>query len=214
MASAPITDPLVFIRALWPDVRLWSKEVEILESVRCNGETFVTAANKMGKDYTAGLLALCAFLRPRLFLLRPEDQPPPPVNGVTPSVKIITTSVKDDHLDDLWGEIDRFVRTCRLPLLAEKGGPLRYLHREIRMVRDGAEERDSYLKAEVAKKGEGRAGHHADYTLLIGDESSGLDDDVYTMAQGWAKRMLFIGNPNPCSTFFYRFVKAGDLLAT
>jgi hypothetical protein len=32
------------------------------------------------------------------------------------------------------------------------------------------------------------------------------------MAQGWAKRMLFLGNPNPCDSFYRKMCDAGDLV--
>lgn len=209
-------DPFAYLRMMWPSVENYDRQREIVDSVRWNDETYVTAGNKLGKDYIAGELVLGAFTNPAAFLLRPDERLPVPADGTFPNVKIITTSVTDDHLDDLWGEIDRFIRLARFPLLVEDGGSLMYNHREIRRVVDGRVMKDSYLKSEVSRTGEGatsRAGHHADYTLLVGDEASGLDDYVYDMAQGWAKRMLFIGNPNRCQNFFKRGVKAGDLLA-
>ncbi len=56
------------------------------------------------------------------------------------------------------------------------------------------------------------AGHHAPHTLCIIDEASGVDQVVYDMQQGWAKRLLVISNPNPTQNFFYKAVEAGDLL--
>ena len=71
----------------------------------------------------------------------------------------------------------------------------------------------NYLVGMVYDDPEKMAGHHADWTLFIGDESSGLDDKSYEMAQGWAKHMLLIGNCNPCANFFKRGIQAGDLEA-
>jgi len=71
----------------------------------------------------------------------------------------------------------------------------------------------NYLVGRVSQKGEGLAGHHAEFTMFVGDEASGLDNEAYQAAQGWAKYMLIIGNPNPTRNFFYRAVTAGDLLA-
>ena len=192
-------DPIKLQQLLWPHVTFTGYQKDIIYSVEENDETYVPAANMMGKDFTAGFIALSYFLRHR-------------------PVRVITTSVKDEHLDVLWGEIDRYIRTARHPvtgeencLVAERGGPLIYLHQEIRRVYKGVEEKDSYLKGQVSKKGEGMAGHHAPFTLMIADEASGVDDIVHNMSQGWAKRMLMIGNPNPCTNFFRRGVAAGDL---
>ena len=197
-------DPLALAGILWPKnnpndplnpkgLQFYDKQIEIIRSVWQDAKTYVPAGNKLGKDFIAGFIALAFFLTHR-------------------PVKIITTSVKDEHLDVLWGEIDRFIRTCRYPMLAKDGGPLVYLHQEIRRVVNGVEEMDSYLKGQVSKKGEGMAGHHAAHTLIIMDEASGVDEVVYEMAQGWAAHMLIIGNPNPCINFFKRGVFAGDLV--
>lgn len=62
-------------------------------------------------------------------------------------------------------------------------------------------------------KGEAKAGHHAKHTLLICDEASGLDDDVYTQGATWANHMLMIRNPHECRNFYRRGVEAGDVKA-
>lgn len=138
-----------------------------------------------------------------------------------PVSRVITTSVKDDHLRVLWGEIGRFILESTVPLTADKGGPLVVNHRDIRKLIIGPDGRPtsdlcpiSYLRGMVSERGEGMAGHHAPHTLGIGDESSGIDDTVYTQMGTWAASMLFIGNPNPpgaTNRFFYEQVRAGDL---
>ncbi len=179
---------------MWPHVTFYDKEWEIIYSVEDNDETYVPAGNMLGKDYTAGFIAVKQFL-------------------CNEEVRIITTSVKDDHLRVLWGEIGRFIQSAAYPLERDKGGPLIINHRDIRKVVRGEECKISYLRGMVSEKGEGMAGHHAKYTLMIGDEASGIDDLVYTQGDTWAKKKLFIGNPNPCENFFKKAVKAGDLLA-
>ena len=178
--------------ALWPHVTFYDRQWEIVDSVERNDETYVPAGNMLGKDFVTGFICVAEFLRHRI-------------------ARIVTTSVKDDHLRVLWGEINRFINTSRLPLRTEDGGPLIVNHRDVTKVVNGARCSISYLRGMVSAKGEGLAGHHAPYTLGVGDEASGLDDEVYKQFQGWAKRMLFIGNPNPCANFFFRGVEAGDL---
>jgi hypothetical protein len=163
----------------------------------------------LGKDFVAGFIAVVGFL-------------------MHPVCRIVTTSVKDDHLRVLWGEIGRFIQSARVPLDSTKGGPLILNHRDIRKVHlpgvvlpDGriVTEREvcsiSYLRGMVSEKGEGMAGHHAPWTLIIIDEASGVDDLVYTQADTWARRKLIIGNPNPCppTHFFYKGCEGGDLYA-
>lgn len=161
-----------------------------------------------GKDFVAGFIALGAFLAPSVFL---------GTGRLSHEVRVVTTSVKDDHLRVLWGEIGRFIQSCRYPLRREKGGPLVVNHRDLRkMVGPPGEQVEckiSYCRGMVSERGEGMAGHHAAYTLCIADEASGVDDLVYTQQATWARRFLAIGNPNPCENFFRRGVKQGDLLA-
>lgn len=192
-------DPVEFAGLLWPHVRLYDKQRESLWSVRDVPETFIVAGNKLGKDFLSGIAVLWAFLTHR-------------------EVRIITTSVKDDHLRVLWGEIGRFIQTSRYPLRREHGGPLVCNHRDIRKVfLDGPHRGEicdiSYLRGMVSEKGEGMAGHHAAWTLAVMDEASGVDDAVYTQCGTWAKRILAFGNPNSCAPtqFFRKNVEAGDL---
>ena len=189
--------PFALKQLLWPNVRFFNKQVEVIESVRDNVETYVPAGNMLGKDFVTGFIVLWTFLSWR-------------------NVKIVTTSATDLQLDVLWGEIDWFIRQSVYPLLHPRG-PLVYNNRELRKVIDGVVNQDIYACSRVVtsgKKGEGLSGHHQEHTLFVGDEASGLPDVAYEMAQGWAKRFLFIGNPNPCNNFFKKGVEAGDLIAS
>ncbi len=187
-------DPLAFAAAFWPDVKFYREQKEIILSVRDNDETVVVAANMVGKDFVAGWVALAEFLR-------------------HPVARVVTTSVKDDHLRVLWGEIMRFIQTCKVPLLVKDGGPLIVNFRDVRKVVNGAPCPISYLRGMVSERGEGMAGHHAPYTLGVIDEASGVDDTVYAQMSTWARRKLIFGNPNPCENFFRKAVEAGDLEA-
>jgi hypothetical protein len=96
----------------------------------------------------------------------------------------------------------------------KKGGPLVINHRDIRKlvdVENKIECKISYLRGMVSKQGEGLAGHHAAYTLIIGDESSGLENVVYDMACTWARRHLYIGNPNECQNWWRAACEAGTV---
>lgn len=189
-----ITDPFCFCAYYWPHVNFYDKQIEVIESVRDNDETFVPAGNMLGKDFVAGFIALWYFL-------------------VHDECRVVTTSVKDDHLRVLWGEIGRYIQTARIPLTRDKGGPLIVNHRDIRKLRGGVECKISYLRGMVSERGEGMAGHHAEANLGIIDEASGVDDLVYTQMGTWAKRILAFGNPNPCDNFFRKLIREGDVLA-
>ena len=192
-----LIDPFALKDLLWPDVYFYDAQVRIIESYVANDETFVVAGNKLGKDFVSGFICLHCVLASVL---------------AHQTCRVVTTSVKDDHLRVLWGEIGRFVQTARHPL-AYPHGPLVVNHRDVRLVVGGRQCQVSYLRGMVSKLGEGMAGHHAERTLLVMDECSGIDDEVYDQGRTWAKRVLGIGNPNPCSNFFFKAVKGGDILA-
>jgi hypothetical protein len=158
----------------------------------------ITGVGANVKDYVTGYICLSRFLRSMIL-------------GRT--CRVVTTSVAEHHLTVLWAEITRFLTTCKYPLLAKHGGPLTVNHMEVRRASEkDAKNPINYLVGRVSAKGEGLAGHHAEDTLAVGDEASGVDENAYKMFQGWAKRMLFIGNPNNCSNFFQRGVELGDLI--
>jgi hypothetical protein len=204
-------DPLKMQYALWPEVQMYSKQRETIYSVRDNIETYVPAGNMLGKDFVTGFIVLWFFL-----VHYPDRLANGPYDRSRNWVRVITTSVKDRHLDVLWAEIAKFVATAKIPLTAKLGGPLVLTTHELRHVSELGEmggNAGNYIKGQVSAKGEGMQGHHAEHTLFVCDEASGVDDEVYTMASTWFKRALIIGNPHPCANFFYRGVKGGDLVA-
>ncbi len=184
--------------ALWPDAVFYDKQVEIVDSVENNDETYVVAGNALGKDWVASNICLNIMLR----CIK---------EGKT--CRIVTTSVKEDHIDVLWGEIGRWVSTCVTPLTHTEGGPL--VVNNLQITR--ASERDvknpyNYLKGMVAGDDmDALSGHHADVTLAVGDEASGLKDAMYNKMSGWMKRFLAFGNPHSCSNFWRRAIEAGDV---
>lgn len=190
-------DPLLVAATLWPDVVFYDRQIEVIEAVRDCDETVVVAGHQLGKDYVSGFICLWFYL-------------------CHPVCRIVTTSVKHDHLRVLWGEIGRFVQNAALPLSATDGGPLVLNHWDLRKVVRGEVCPISYLRGMVSEKGEGLAGHHAPHTLLVIDEASGVEDVAYERGTTWAKRVLAFGNPyppGPGCTFFRNAVKQGDILA-
>lgn len=184
-------DPLKFQKAYWPHINLYDKQRELLYSSVTNKETYAPAGTELGKDFTAALIVLYHFI-------------------AFPETRIITTSVADEHLDVMWGEINRFIDTSVVPLDSKNGGPLVIKYHEIQKIVGGKVCKISYLKGMVAKKGEKMAGHHARHTLLVADECSGIDDDIYAKCSTWADHMVFLGNPYDCDNFFKRAVEHHD----
>lgn len=213
---SPLIDPIALGKILWPHVKFYREQQQIIYSVWDNDETYVPAGNMLGKDFVAAFIALVFFLTR------------------TPC-RVITTSVDHTQLEGvLWGEIRRYINECSYPLDVASGGPLVINHLHIRKAipildaegqPTGATQIDglSYLIGRVAAKGEGMLGHHIaktgdmiPRTLFIADEASGCDDTSYERADTWAERKLIIGNcyqPAGGTNFFKRGVLGGDILA-
>lgn len=187
-------DPLVFIETFWPDVRLYDKQREVIYSVWNNDETYCPAGNQLGKDYVSGLIALVFFL-------------------TRPQARVVTSSVDEGQLGKvLWGEIHNFIQTSKYAL------PLKVGHMEIGKLINGELDPKSYIIGRVARVDEGLLGHHLpkwhDYlptTLMIYDEASGVRDEFKPKTDTWAHRTLVIGNPFPCTNFFFQASKKGDI---
>lgn len=189
------SDPLGFIHTCWPDVRVYDRQAEVIESVRDNDWTVVPAGNDLGKDFIAALTALWFFCsRSPCF--------------------VVTSSVDGSQLEAvLWGEIRKFIRESVVPL------PIQENHLLLRQYLRGEIEPQSRMEGRVVKVGEGLLGRHIPkrpphwlpMTLVIFDECSAIDDICYDTSDTWAHRGLIIGNPYPCENFFRRFVDAGDV---
>ena len=189
------TDPIRFAKVFWPDVYFYDLQREMIYSCEFNIETYLKSCNQAGKDYTAGFIILKQFM-------------------CHPVARIIPTSIKDDHLRVLEGELTRWINTSKFPLRVEDGGILKVNHRDIRKLQPGGKMCEiSYIRLMVSEKGEGMAGHHAPYTMVVGDEASGLDNQVKDQSQGWAKRALWFGNPNQCENFYRKGCDEGDVLS-
>lgn len=194
-------DPIEFGKLCWPHVSFYREQKDIIYSVRNNDETYVPAGNMLGKDFVAAFITIWFFV---------SRHP----------CKIVTTSVKDMHLNVLWGEIAKFVRTSKYPLEASRNGPLLINNNGMRKVVKGQIHKDSYVMRMVAteRSMESFQGHHVTpdpgepidnvpRNMFVADEASGLLDMYYQMASTWAKRMFIFGNTWPCMNFFYRAVK-------
>lgn len=201
MISITKTDPLKLSRVMWPSTEYYRKQLDIMYSVEENVETFVYSANKMGKDFIASRIILLSVVRCHLA-------------GMT--WRIVTTSGTKRHLDVLWGEIDSAIRMSALPLRHNRGGFLVCNTCQIQPVINGEINELCYVQGLVVtneNKGEGLSGHHADFTLFVGDEASSLRTIAYEMAQGWAKRFLIFGNCNECQNFYRKAWDIGDIAA-
>lgn len=201
-AITSLRDPKKLQKALWPHLYFYDRQWEVIYSFWENDETVVPAGNMLGKDFTAGWIAVAAFITRY------------PCRGVT-------TSAKDDHLRVLWGEVNQHVASCKFPLDSKQGGPLIINHQEIRRVNNGNVRcPKSYLKGLVAAPDSIAAmqGHHIANTgdgvwktFFMSDESSSVPDEYFPMVDTWANRKLIFGNTWECHNYFRRAVDQGDL---
>lgn len=194
-------DPLKFQELMWPHVRFYKKQVEVIYSHVYDDETVVPAGNMLGKDFVAGFLCVYDILTRH------------PFRGVT-------TSAGDDHLDVLWGEINRFIQTAKYPLDHRDGGPLICQSKNIYKIYNGKRCPLSYLRGMVAGPDnlDKMAGHHIANrgdgvyrTSWYCDEAASVNDEFYKRVRPWARRIFIFGNPWPCENFFKRGVKGGDI---
>jgi phage terminase large subunit len=179
------------IRRLWPEpdfhtayqadpaswgrdvlgVHLWSKQVEILESVRDHERTAVRSANGVGKTFDAAAAALW-------FL------------NTFPDSRVITTATTWPQVEKLlWHEIGRLHRHALRPLAGK------LLQTELRLP-DGRYALGLSTKPEHL---ESFQGHHAPNILLVFDEASGIPAAVFEAGEGYmttaGAKQLLIGNP-------------------
>jgi|TARA_R110002110_G_scaffold145775_8_gene335385 hypothetical protein len=191
---ANVMDPIKFKDLCWPELEFYKEQRDICYSVRDNEETFVPAGNELGKDFISAFICLWFFCSRR-------------------PARIVTTSPQSGQLEDvLWGEIRRFIDSSRYKL------PLQYNHMKIRQQRtDGTLQPLAELVGRVTQKGEAMLGRHIPYglggiptTLAVFDEASGMDNTAYETCDTWTHRKLIIGNPYPCTNFFFNGVKEGD----
>ena len=195
-----VPDPVAFQQFMWPDTRFYDRQWELILSAENDKQTVCPAGNMLGKDFIAGHIAVSQFLRYGNGGGKNYD-----------TVRIVPTSVDKDQLRGvLWGEIKRWIQTMRF----DCGLVARDEMRVTKML-NGAEDPISYLWCRVASRendGAGLLGHHATHTLGIIDEASGFYHDFKLKMDAWAKHLLVIGNPYPCTNFFKYAVKGGDPL--
>jgi phage terminase large subunit len=171
------SDPVGFCRQVLR-FEPWSKQREILESVRDNTRTAVRSGHGVGKTATAACAALW-------FL------------ATHPQSRVITTALTWSQVRmQLWKEIRE---AHRLSQGAVGGKPL-----ETRLELGDK----WYALGLSTDTPEAFHGHHADHLLLVVDEASGVSEGIFEAATGYmtaeGARLLLIGNPTQLAGTFYR----------
>jgi|GEM_PF-2074495 Terminase-like family. len=188
------TDPLRFFALCWPGTKLSEKQRDVVLSVRDHCETFVHAANELGKTRIAAMIAVWWFA------------------SRTPA-RVITSSSSETQLNSiLWSEIRHLIATSAYPL------PFRVTSLRVEKLKDpriGETEPRDFIIGHVTNEVENFQGHHLPNdkprVLVIFDEASGVPDNFFDAADSWAHRKLVIGNPLSTTNFFYRLCRGGDV---
>ena len=169
--------------------KLWEKQADIVRAVFEHPRVAVRAAHSVGKTYTAARTALA-------FLL------------VHPGSRVITTAPTFAQVQRLlWSEIATAYKSATIPL----GGEL--LNTELKM-------RPDWFAVGLSTDSPDRfQGHHAKDILIILDEATGVDADIWLAAEanraGGNAKILAIGNPtNPSGPFHACFTSSRDLWHT
>jgi hypothetical protein len=192
---AHLHDPAAWIEHYWPGTRLYDKQLEIMLSVRDNNETFVHAANELGKTRCAALIVLHFF-------------------STRFPAKIVTSSSAEKQLKQiLWSEIDVLIRTAAHPLGIKQDTLRLQVMDETRGLPFG----EHYVVGHVTNKVENFQGAHLardpvwlPRVLMLFDESSGIQDEFYHAAQSQAHRLVSLGNPLTTEGFFYHECSKGS----
>lgn len=179
-------NPVSWIRTCL-GVRLYSKQREVVRSVRHNRRTSVRSAHGVGKTETAACAALWY------------------LNVVCPS-RIVLTSVTWDHLKDiLWSSIHRLIHNA--PFDVTLGGNL--LDTELEVI-DGWG-----IYGLSPNNPDAFGGYHSENGVFVAaDEASALQRDHAVAINGIIttemSRILYIGNPTIAEgEFFESFEKPG-----
>jgi len=182
--KALATDPVRW--ASERGLHLWSKQREIIESVRDNPQTAVKSCHEIGKSFTAAVAAAHWI-----------DTHPPG------EAFVVTTAPTDKQVRAvLWREINRL--HTKLGLLGRTNLTEWYIGKE--MVAFGRKPADHDPAA--------FQGIHARYMLVILDEACGVPKELWdaasTLGANKHARVLAIGNPDDATGEFFENCKPGS----
>lgn len=169
-------DPVGFIRDIL-GVNLWSKQIEIAESVRDNERTAVRSCSAAGKTAVSACIVLwflCAF---------------------RPCTVLTTARSHRQVKEQLWREIRSRHAKSKVPI----GGEVTQLDINL--------DNDWFAKGFSTDEPERITGFHNKNVLVVIDEASGIEDAVYgaidnPLAAGFT-RLLLLGNPTQGIGKFY-----------
>jgi phage terminase large subunit len=177
-------DPVGFARDVF-GVELWSKQVELLESIRDNRNTTAKSGHKCGKTADIAIAATWFYC-------------------THPDARVILTAVKAKQIDEaIWREITALYRKAKArgfdlgEIFIKASAGLR--------APDGRQ-----IIGLTAAQAEGNAGISGANILLLVDEASGVQDRTFEVlgsslaGSGGVVRKVYISNPTKTFGEFYR----------
>jgi hypothetical protein len=178
-------DPVAWVRERLGEF-LWSKQIEIIESIRDHRRTAVPSAHETGKSFVASR-AVCWWL----------DVHPPG------EAFVVTTAPTGEQVRAiLWREINRAHTKGHLP--GRTNQTEWWLNDE--MVAFGRKPADYNPSA--------FQGIHARYVLVVLDEACGVPETIYNAAASLAanerSRIIAIGNPDDPTSHFAKVCNPGS----
>ncbi len=182
-------DPVRWIQNVLRE-SIWSKQIDICESVEEHRFTAVQASHGVGKSYIASRI-VCWWLS-----TKPIDQ-----------AYVITTAPTAAQVEKiLWREIRAAHTKARLRGYITAGGAPTWKLEDKTIVGEGSKPSDHNEHAFQGK--------HAKYLLVVVDEACGIApliwDGVVSVATGHTNRVLAIGNPTDPTAQFRNFCKEGS----
>jgi len=190
---AALRDPIEWVGHFWPGMVLAPHQVEILQSVAQDSETFCHSGNGLGKTRAAALAALWFFCTR------------------FPARVVVSSSSNTQLKNALWPEVAKLVRSCVNPL------GVFITHMEIRVIDPDTKRpyEDHYMRFFTTDNAENFQGIHEDTdiprVLVVFEEASGVDDEFYDAACSFADRLLVISNPLSTNNFLYQYCNLGSI---
>lgn len=173
-------DPVFFCQKVL-GVDPWTKQKDILYSLRDNSNTVCVSCNAGGKSFisAAGIL---------WFSSTKKD-----------SITLTSAPTWRQVISVLWAEITKMYYNAKYPLGGElTNGQLKFGPKWYVLGLPSSEE----VRFQ---------GYHAEDILVVFDEAAGIDPPIYTAAQGNLtsknSRLLLIGNPTSPTGMFYEYSK-------
>jgi hypothetical protein len=155
----------------------WGKQREIIESVRDNSRTTVRSCSGSGKSWTASCIALWF-----LYSFKPST--------------VLTTAPTGRQVKDiLWREISSRYSGAKMPLAGE-------------LLQTSLQLNEKWFAFGISTKEPERfQGFHNEHVLVIVDEASGIDGEIFNAIENPLStghtRLLLIGNPTQLSGKFF-----------